>query len=65
MEIRLNGEKIMIENATLLEVILGTGFDKTSLVAELNCEVIKQENWQDTIIQDGDQIELLSFVGGG
>lgn len=65
MEIRLNGQKVISNSATLFRLISETGFDTQSLIAEVNFEVIKEENWSDTAIKDGDQIELLSFVGGG
>ncbi|MFH2057459.1 MAG: sulfur carrier protein ThiS [Pseudomonadota bacterium] len=65
MEISLNGKKIISNSTTLLRLISETGFDTQSLIAEVNFEVIKEENWSDTTIKDGDQIELLSFVGGG
>lgn len=65
MEISLNGKAVPTESATLSELISETGFDTEALIAELNFAVVKQENWEKTPISDGDQIELLSFVGGG
>lgn len=65
MEISLNGTKIISNVKRLSELIDGKGFDTRSLIAELNFEVIKADNWADTMLKDGDQIELLNFVGGG
>ena len=65
MEIHLNGKKMKSDQTTLFDLIIDTGFDRKSLVAELNFEVIKEENWRDTMIKEDDRIELLSFVGGG
>lgn len=65
MEIDLNGKKITTRGLTLLDLINETGFEQKALIAELNLKVIKQENWADTPLNQGDQIELLSFVGGG
>ncbi len=65
LNINLNGKKILTNHSTLLALILETGFERQSLVAELNLEVIKEELWSDTNLKDGDQVELLSFVGGG
>ncbi len=65
LNIQLNGEKVLTKHSTLFELIRETGFEPQSLVAELNFEVIKEDLWPDTKIKDGDQVELLSFVGGG
>ena len=65
MNINLNGEKKESKNQTLMDLVLEQGFDPDSLIVEVNFEVIRQEIWQDVSIKEGDNIELLSFVGGG
>lgn len=65
MEISLNGKKIQSDSVTLSELILETGFNTEALVAELNFEVVRQDDWEKTRLNEGDQIELLNFVGGG
>jgi len=65
MQINLNGEKVESERQTLMEFILEKGLDPTSLIAEVNFKVIRQEIWKEITIKEGDNIELLSFVGGG
>ena len=35
------------------------------VVVELNGAVVYQENWDDTPVKDGDELEVASFVGGG
>ncbi len=65
MKISLNGEMIKSECRTLMDVIQEQGIEINALIAEVNFQVIKQENWKEFAIKDGDKIELLSFVGGG
>ena len=65
MKINLNGKNVGSKSQTLMDLVLEQGFDPASLIAEVNFEVIKQERWQNISIKDGDNIELLSFVGGG
>jgi len=65
MKINLNGKKMESESQTLMDLVLEKGFEPNSLIAEVNFEVIRQETWKDVSIKDGDNIELLSFVGGG
>ena len=65
MKINLNGKKMESESQTLMDLVLEKGLDPNSLIAEVNFEVIRQEIWKDVSIKNGDNIELLSFVGGG
>ena len=65
MKIKLNGVDVEFNKNTLMDLVLEKGFDSSSLIAEVNYEVIKQEKWDQLEIKDGDSIELLSFVGGG
>jgi len=65
MKINLNGKKMESESQTLMDLVLEKGLDPNSLITEVNFEVIRQETWKDVSIKDGDNIELLSFVGGG
>ncbi|MCD4676183.1 MAG: sulfur carrier protein ThiS [Desulfobacula sp.] len=65
MKINLNGQEVESKSKTLMDLVLEQGFDLTSLIVEVNFEVIRQETWQDVPIKEGDNVELLSFVGGG
>ncbi len=65
MEIKLNGEKIQSQSQTLMALVIEKEFTLDALIAEVNFEVVRQENWEDVSLKDGDNIELLSFVGGG
>ena len=65
MEIILNGKKIQSTSSTIMELVLDQGFNPKSLISELNFKIIKQENWDNTALEQGDNVELLSFVQGG
>lgn len=65
MEISLNGKKTASNVTTLMDLVLEQGIDPEALIAEVNFEVIPQENWNLFALRPGDTIELLSFVGGG
>ena len=65
MKINLNGKIVESESKTLMDLVQEQGFDPAVLVAEVNLEVIRQDIWQEFSVNEGDTIELLSFVGGG
>lgn len=65
MNIKVNGkpESISVEN--LARYLQDRGLDPKALVVEHNGRVIQADRWAQTVLQEGDQLELLSFVGGG
>ncbi len=65
MKICVNGnpEEVM---ATSLDMLVEEfKLNATSLVVEHNGRIVKQEDWSTTMLREQDQLELLSFVGGG
>ncbi|WP_339138323.1 MAG: sulfur carrier protein ThiS [Candidatus Electrothrix sp. GW3-4] len=65
MHIILNGEQTAITSPTLLAMVKEKGFDLDSVIAEVNLQLIKKDDWEQTTLAEGDRVELLSFVGGG
>lgn len=66
MKIKLNGQSKELGQPTNLQgVIKHYCPDHNRVVAELNGEIIKSPSWEQTQLKDGDNVELVSFVGGG
>lgn len=65
MKIRLNGDVMQTEESNLLALVEARNLDPSSLVIEHNRTLVRQSEWADTRLKEGDTIELLSFVGGG
>ena len=65
MYIILNGEETAVSSQTLRAMVKEKGFDPDSVIAEVNLQLIKKDNWDQTTLAEGDKVELLSFVGGG
>ncbi len=62
----INGvEEIFSEKLTLKEYLINRGYDISSVIVEYNFNILKSELWDSTGINDKDNIEILSFVGGG
>ena len=66
MNITVNGEKTQVAAATsiagLLEVL---ELEPKKIAVERNLEIVPKSQYQDTALADGDQIEIVQFVGGG
>ena len=65
MKINLNGNPVETRSLSLLDLVIEQGMNPKSLIAEYNFEVVKQDSWNNIHIKEKDNIELLSFVGGG
>ncbi|AUG57370.1 MAG TPA: thiamine biosynthesis protein ThiS [Ruminiclostridium sp.] len=66
MFISLNGKKTEIkEGMTLKELIDEKGLEPERIVVEHNYQVLRQEEWEKTILKENDNLEVLRFVGGG
>ncbi len=66
MNIKVNGEiREITEGATLLELIRSLGLESKVMAAALNMQIVKQDGWGNAVLNEGDVVELLDFVGGG
>lgn len=66
MKVMVNGKPMDVgESVSLTDFIKTIRSDPEGLIAELNEKVINKEIWTETVLADGDQLELVSLVGGG
>jgi len=66
MTIIVNGEdKTYTEGISLLAMLEDLGLSDKVMAAAVNMNIVKQESWGTHILNDGDKLELLDFVGGG
>ena len=66
MHIVINGQKKEIFTAqNLLEIVGQFSSNPAALIAEVNGAIVKKAQWDAVSVNDGDTIELVSFVGGG
>lgn len=66
MKIKVNGEEREVAQVTTLEqLIQSLGLESKVMAAAVNMEIVKQDAWNQAVLNDGDTIELLDFVGGG
>jgi thiamine biosynthesis protein ThiS len=66
MTIILNGDRVDVAGPlTLSALLVQLGVDARRVAVEHNLNVVKRPNYDSTQIQEGDQIEIVNFVGGG
>ena len=66
MKIALNGDPYAIEAPlTIAGLLTHLDIDPRSVAVERNYVVVKRDTYGTTPIEEGDQIEVVNFVGGG
>ena len=65
MNITVNGKPETVSVDTIAAYVQDKGLEPKTLVVEHNGQIIMADRWQVTLLSEGDQLELLSFVGGG
>jgi len=66
MRVQVNGEpKEIAEGQTLSELLDALKIERTRVAVEVNAEVVRRARHAEVRLKAGDQIEIVTFVGGG
>ena len=66
IEIVVNGEpRTTSAGQTVLGLLQQLQLDPQRVAIEMNRRIVKQPRWSETVLEDGAQIEIVQFVGGG
>ena len=61
----INGEKIEKEEIKLSSYLEENEINAHRIAVELNGEILPKSQYGDTVLKDGDIVEIVNFVGGG
>ncbi len=66
MTITLNGEPLDLAGPLTVSALLTRlAIDARRVAVELNLTVLKRGTFDETVLSDGDEVEIVNFVGGG
>ena len=66
MLIKINGEnKFIPQSISILKLLETLNINKDRVVIELNKKIVSKSTFQDTILTENDELEIVTFVGGG
>ena len=64
--ITINGNAIQLTAPCTVETLLvERGYSLQRIAVERNGDILSKNRYADTIVQDGDTYEIVSFEGGG
>ncbi len=53
------------DGVTLRDFLLSAGLNQERVIVELNDELVPSPRWKETVLNDGDRLLAVTFVGGG
>ena len=63
--IKINGEFFDYTQIPLQQFLEEHGYQTVRIAVERNEEIVPKKNYDTCILQDGDVVEIVSFVSGG
>ena len=63
--VSINGKQYDIAGVTFAEFLKTTEYDFKRIAVELNGDILPKSRYAETVLLDGDNVEIVSFVGGG
>jgi len=66
MQITLNGKSYTVEQGATIEKLAQTlDLSQTQVAVELNREIVPRSLYGKAQLNEGDQVEIVTFIGGG
>jgi thiazole synthase len=66
VSIRVNGEhRRLPAGSSVADLALELGLEPTRVAVERNLEIVPRSTLADVAVEDGDEYEIVTFVGGG
>ena len=65
MQVSVNGENVTIATMSVLDYLGSIGIDPQRVAVELNLDILPKTSYGSTMLEEGDKVEIVHFVGGG
>jgi len=69
MKLQINGDERdfseLPASLTLAALVEKLGMKPDRVAVELNHDIVPRDRWAATLLQEGDRLEVVHFVGGG
>lgn len=63
--VKINGEHVDAAGKTISQYLEDAEYETKYVVVERNEEILPRDCYDTTVLEDGDEIEIVRFMGGG
>lgn len=63
--VKVNGEELDVAGKTITQFLDEANYNTDRIVVERNMEIVPKDQYDNITFEDGDSVEVVSFVGGG
>ena len=63
--IKVNGESMDMDGKTVANLLEAMDTSSQRVAVELNMDIVPRASYGETVLKDGDTVEVVRFVGGG
>lgn len=63
--VKINGQNCEKAGISVSDYLEQENYNVKHIVVEYNLEIIPKDQYAQTFLKDGDEVEIVSFMGGG
>ena len=63
--VKVNGTELDLAGKTVSDYLAATDYDPKRIAVERNGDIVFKSQYDLTVMEDGDSLEIVGFVGGG
>lgn len=63
--VKINGDDVDVAGVSVISYLAKANYELKHIVVELNDKILPKSCYEQTVLKDGDVLEIVSFVGGG
>ena len=63
--VKVNGAELDIAGKTVAQYLSTTNYDPKRIAVERNGDIVFKSQYDVTVLENGDSLEIVRFVGGG
>lgn len=66
MQVTINGKPETLDDGiSVAQLLVRLELEPARVAVEINEDLVPRKTFTDTLVHDGDRIEIVTFVGGG
>ncbi len=61
----INGNELDVSGKTVSQYLREANYTTARVAVEINGDIVPKSEYDEVVLNDGDTVEIVSFVGGG